>query len=392
MRLPRNIQNIGLVTLIAMLIWLYAEGQDVRDASVDLELRPPPTVEGSEQVFDLLQADEQLGPIDANATFKGAGASLSRLLAAWADGTVVLNIDAGDLPAEIPPDRRVQLSTAELLAKTRLRGGDPSSPTVSELGLSVVAVEPEQVTVLVDRLERRSVPVRLVHEGVKLDGEPTLEPAQVTVTMLESLEVSVVDAIVPRLPTMAPGQYEGVTAHLQLPPALLATPSGRRHLRLHRETVEATFTKAAQRRRIEWPASPPVWVFGRPSAFDAYDLAILGLGPAGEPIETNTPLGKVTIEGPASLIEQMKNNPDDYTVIARLDLHDAKPDVQNIRWISAIEIGDNTGPTSQTLAVVPLTEAARLGASGDAAEFQDDQRWAIDVEKAPRVVVRLTPR
>lgn len=350
----RRAQSVGLVTLITAVIWLYAEGQDVRDVTREIRLTLPARV-GEATVVQFANPERAAS---VQVHLMGASASLSQVeQQLGGGGTLRLPID----PRDVEGGGTVTLNLASLISKARLRSGEPGSPTLLDLGISVLSVEPAEMRVAVDELVTRELRVRFIPETVEVQLNSPPEPAQVTATLLQSrldaigeaTDALYVEAVVPRetlagLPENTP--LEDIQAELRLPDVLI--PAGRmaEFTRLHRETVSLSFTIAQQRSSIRLGAPVPVWLTSSPSELERYrvDLA-----------DEDRVLSDVRVEGPRDLIEQLKAEESDLRVIARFELTSEELDSGlSSAPLTAIEIHEMVDGRRRVRALAPLNPRA----------------------------------
>lgn len=163
-----ELKNVLLATLIAGLVWVWAEGESVSTRSVVVVIDFPADA----------QADLYVRPDDA----------------AW-KGSVRVRLEGSIRNIE---------SAAQVLGTTLvLRPGLPGMPTaegekqvvdlrealgglaeLQQLGNPVAEIEPRSVIVQVTRMVSREVPVRAVlAREIALDGEPVVNPLMVTIRM-----------------------------------------------------------------------------------------------------------------------------------------------------------------------------------------------------------------
>jgi len=165
---------------VAVLIWLYAD----MEKTVIKEFERKTLRLTVKQAKDLALLDErdqgkQPAPVekrDVEVAFKlrGSSAALDRFTEALNNRGGLIEIDAG----KYGPGKQ-RTSTADLLSLDGL---------ITGLGLTVDAASPQAISVSLDRLIRvADVPVKFEFAGAELAGEPTIEPAKVSVTVPASL-------------------------------------------------------------------------------------------------------------------------------------------------------------------------------------------------------------
>jgi hypothetical protein len=344
----RQIQNVGLVTLIAALIWLYAEGQDVSDVSRQITVTLPDRV-GQNMVVTSANGESSTR---LTVTFKGATAPLGQVQAGLgSSATVQLPLDASRLP-EGPQG---PLTLAPLIAQVHVNPNDPASPTVSQLGVSVVNVDPADLLVNVTELVPVEVPVRFRPPGVQLGASVRIDPAEVTVEVPRAVaeqyaaapdSLAVEAAIRPeQLANMPEGVAQTMTLNLRQAGILADV----KHARLQTRTADVTFTIERQKASYVAPLVP-VWLVAPPSELERFAVKLK---------EQNQVLRDVTITGPRNVIEQLREAGGTVRVIARFELTGDQLDRGvTSAPLSSIEIQRTEDGVTQVQHVVPLNPDA----------------------------------
>jgi len=349
----RRAQSIGLVTLITAVIWLYAEGQDVRDLTREVRLSLPARI-GDATVVQF--AGDTPGQVQLQ--LMGASSSLSQFeQALGAGGSLRLPIEPADLAGPSP----VALDLPAMIGRARLREDQPAGPTLEDLGISVISVEPARVRVNVDELVNRELRVLFDPGTVEVQSNWTAEPAQVEATLLRSrldavegaADALYVEAVVPRetLADLPEGvRQENFQADLRLPEVLIPAGPMADYTRLRRQTVSLSFTVERQRASVRLSKPVPVWLISSPSELQRYrvDLA-----------SEDRVLNDVRVEGPRDLIDQLKAEGSELRVIARFDLTSEELDRGvTASTLTAIEIQEVVDGRRRVRAVVPLNPRA----------------------------------
>jgi len=344
----RHIQNFGLVTLIAALIWLYAEGQDVNDVTRQLTVTFPDRV-GQDVV--VTPVDGEL-PLRVNVTFTGATAPLGQVQAGLgARGDVVLPID----PSRLPNAPQGPLALAPLLAQVHIDPRDPSSPTIAQLGVSVLNVDPADVLVNVIELVPVEVPVRFRPTGVQLGPSVRIDPSDVIIEVPRHIaeqygaspDSFAIEAVVrpEQLANMPEGVAQTMTLNLR-PAGILADI---RHVRLQQRSADVTFTIERQKDSYVAPLVP-VWLVAPPSELKRYNIEL---------DQQNQVLRDVTITGPRDLIDQLREAGGNVRVIARFEMTGDQFDRGvTSAPLSSIEIQRIEDGITQVQHVVPLNPDA----------------------------------
>ncbi|MEM6334234.1 MAG: hypothetical protein AAF823_12930 [Planctomycetota bacterium] len=221
-----HIEAVLITTLLAALVWLWAEGKDVQTYDgqiVPIQLVAPPGFEG-ELVIEPAEI------IRAEAAFETSSAQFDLFLSRLRDGAIAITIP----PPEIGNTRTAPLS---LRAQLQAELFDP-------LHIDLDDLEPAAFPVRVDRIVDAELDIALsLPPGVTLPQPATLQPATASVRLPASLlDAAAAPVLTARLPIDAinaaePGQPQSVTLALALPDALRSNRS-----ELRTPAVEVTFT------------------------------------------------------------------------------------------------------------------------------------------------------
>jgi hypothetical protein len=336
----RRIQSYGLITLITLLIWLYAEGTNVDEFELNLVAQLPARV-GQDRVVDFADGTERL-PLKVR--FRGNAARLSDLETRLDRmPRILLPLETDDLP-----DAGQGAILLEPLLEEAKIGPVPNGRTFSSLGVSVVGVEPREVPITADRIVEETVDVKFNPEGVQLGPSVTITPPEVPVTMTASLarlrqnspDAFYVEARIPEqtLRTLEEGVGHTISARLERSPVLQAP-----HVEVPVQSVDVTFTIARQKDVVTLPVVP-VWLYGPPSELGRYEV---------EMAEGEGLLRDVTIEAPRDLVDRIRRG-GTVRVVARFEL--ASEDLSrrtDTATISFIEIAELQEDTTRQVTVVP---------------------------------------
>ncbi|MFA7236834.1 MAG: hypothetical protein WC058_08220 [Phycisphaeraceae bacterium] len=359
MRIFKPMQSYLLVTLIAALIWLYAEGQNVRTDTRTVTVALPARI-GQDLVADFVAGSDQL---TVAVTFKGATSALDQLkVHLGATGAVELPVQSSMIAAT----GKQTLNLSMLFPQVRVEPEKPGSLSVSEQGISVVGVEPGEVAIIVDKLVTKDVRVVFDPRGVQLGPSVKINPATIPVTLPQSFldrlagsdDALFVAATIPagRLSDMPEGVEQTLPLTLELSKPLGADKRVERHIKLGVTTADVTFTIARQQDSLAVQLVP-VWVSTPPSELRRYDVTLA---------DESRVLREVTITGPRDLIERLRSKPNEMRVIAQFQLTgDMLDKGVTSAPISSVEI-QQVSATGQgrVLHVVPVNPAA-LAAGGE---------------------------
>lgn len=289
MNWKHRISDFAWVTLISVLIWLYAEGRNVQTtafetlpltvslASKDLILMPPV-------------------PTSVRLRFKGATAELDKLKQELSRGGIDLTLDDVTEPGE----RSIVL--ADVL---------PGAKPIRRVSVNIVDIDPPTFQLRVDRMVTQNVNVTFKPNDVQLvGGAAQIKPAQVAITMPESKLKQISDALVLEaipavsLKTLPPGVEHTMAAQVKLPTVLAGDPT----VKLEPANVQLTFTIDKKEDAVVLP-SVPVFVEMPPAEQENFKVI---------PADDSQVLKDVKVTGPAELIQQVRDG--QIRVVASLRL------------------------------------------------------------------------
>lgn len=271
------IKTYALVTVVSLLIWVWAEAESLSTVPVS------PRVE-------LARTDVVPTVLDAgwNGTVRmrvrGSSAAVSQ---AQSRLSTVLSLvpGIGGIPAT-PGEHNVDLRDA-------LR----DHPALARLGVNFVDVEPAIIRVRLDQLASRSVEVRAVLPGLDVQGAATAAPPKVTLRLLErdvanlppvlaataTPDADVLARLAGEGPHTVPGRVSVPGLPAWLGPVTIDPPE-----------VLVTFTLRSKIDAWSVPQAP-IWVVLPPG-----EAASWSVTPAQAFVEN------VSITGPRELIEQVR--------------------------------------------------------------------------------------
>jgi len=380
MRLKRDLPSLVLITLITLLIWLYAEAQNVKTVATSISITLPQRV-GSDRVAYFAEGEDV---VRASVQLRGSSTQISAFQARLGGQPLQLPVEANDLPED---RNRITLDLASLLANARLDATDPTSPTINSLGLNVIASEPGRINVGYDRLVTRTAPVRFAPQQVQIAPTYKVEPGNVRITLPRSAleliggseDALYLEAVIE--PERLRAIPEGVTQTMSatLDESNLADVGGidTRRIQLHRQSVDVTFTIARQK-DTAMVKLVPVWVVAPPSELQRFAVTLA---------DESRVLRDVSVTGPRDLVQRLRDNPGDVRVVARFELTgEALERGIDRAPLSSIEIQEVTGQSSRILELIPLDRQRTFARSDGSAVFTS-QNLTIT---APRTHVNLT--
>lgn len=253
------IKTMLLVTLIAALIWIWAEGESFSSATVN------PRVS-----FVKDSADLEISP---DAEWRGTvrlrleGSNVAIKQAEQLLGTALI-LKPGQPGVPLTPGDRQTVNLVEVVKLL---------PSVRQLGITVVDVDPPDVAVNVTKFVRREIAVRPeLPLEIELLGEPTVTPQRVTVRMPEQLAAKLTEtdlAVVTVSQRDLQLTRDDATQTLKLPITLPALLQGVRGVEAQQEVVSVAFRV---RKNVDTVtlASVPVWVSIPPTETSSWDIEV----------------------------------------------------------------------------------------------------------------------
>lgn len=301
MRIVRQLITLLMVTVVAVLIWAFAEAESLRKEEVSVELIFAPEV----------SADRQLtlrGPIDSvgntdivhlQVRLEGSAASVDE-----ADRILrkPLRFDPYDKSLPATPGEHV-LDMRTILA---------SHSEVQRIAASIASVEPATIPATVEELVVRELDVRVELESGETDGQPEPRPAKVLLRTPKAVSESLPRGLIAtahldagQLERLVPGRRETVPGvKLLLPEPLNSTKS----VRLDPPNIDVHLTLST-RTPTSKALNVPVQVVLASVEQKLWDITF-------DPRNQFVP--DVTVTGPAEIIRQIEERK--LPVVALLQL------------------------------------------------------------------------
>ncbi len=279
-----RVENVAFVTVIAALVWLYAEGRSVAELreTLTIQLEPPP---GQQLLIAEPGPDGTLTPLSeltVDVLLRGSRGALAQ-----AEGFA-----SEALVHPINPDEPEQ--TLELDTLLRELGLD-------ELGVNLQEVTPRRQRVVVEpmvRVENIRVELRQADTGVTFAQPPRADPSTVTLLVPQSRAADARDAVVvARFDELDLAQFpedlpQSRALVLDLPEGLDA-----RFCRVEPAQTTVTFELSTAVAELELNAVP-VWIAKPPSVDRDYAIDFAD----GMPRTVS-----LRVRGPAEAIDQLEN-------------------------------------------------------------------------------------
>ncbi len=296
------LKTIILTTIIASLVWLFAEAETLRDKEVDVRLILQPK-SGSDLVVDIQ------GTVSREFTVKlrmqGGSLRVDQAERQLTDLPIIMTLGDEGVPASTG-EHRIDLMSA-------LR----SHTTLRELGVSLQSVEPQSLGILVDEYMTRELAIHAIAPpdaiGLEFASAPIISPPRARVTLprrdAERLGTdAALEAQISKLEfdRLVPGRQETLTnIRLRLPITPSPTPNA----------APGTITTPPLRATIA-PTSVDIQLVVRPRSAEfllprvPIDLRLPAseLGKWSVTIaEDELNLTDVKVIGPAELIQQVRD-------------------------------------------------------------------------------------
>lgn len=254
MHLRERIETGIIVTLIAVMIWLYAEAENVKVYSepVTVRLVPAPG------------KDLRLSPGEPFRVFlsykgsTGQNQAMSQLIS-----EKEFTLEVGGKASEEPTDESVNLRDYF----TQLRA-------FTDLGVEIISSEPDTVIARIDPVRtislRVAVPASMStpHAELGLSVEPREIPVRLPASQMER---ALSAQIVPSLQGIDFSQYAANTPHTLTLPVELPSTLDRQQIRLTQESVQLTFTVRKSSDSYQ-PAFIPIRLNVQPRLLQQYDI------------------------------------------------------------------------------------------------------------------------
>ncbi|MEX0886653.1 MAG: hypothetical protein WD009_09465 [Phycisphaeraceae bacterium] len=270
-----KIQTGLIVTVIAVLVWLYAEGQAVTEQPKQVELS------------FVSPGDRQLAispeRVSVTATFSASASQMRRVEAVLRQGPL-------QVPVRLPtgPTAYEQaMPIRDLLLAT----------TLGQLGVNITDTAPLARTVRVEPLVTHEAPVRVEVEPGYHVQRPRVEPRTARVTVPVSLaDLAQRQAVV--VPLTDLGTFEvDAEQTLEVPLELPAVLRGRPWVRLEPGSAHVTFTITRQTDTVTL-TRVPIEISVSPVRLRDFEIDIA---------DEDLVLHDVELSGPADVIERVRN-------------------------------------------------------------------------------------
>lgn len=266
-----------IVTIISVLVWLYAEGENVLEYNnqrMQVRFVPPP---GQELAVTPQEAIPILVSIRASAGEMG-----------W----LKEQIRQGPIEIEVQPDSDQDSPHQTVLLETAL-----AETELGRLGINITGTDPKTRTVRVEPLVTRKVSIEAAPTDVQFAERPTFRPREVTVTLPESLAALAEEAsIIGRIDALNLSAYEVntdvvATVPLELPDGLQVPWTT-----LSQSTAQVTFNIRKLTDSVVIPRMP-IRISVDPLSLEQFDVVLN---------QSDIVLRDVRLTGPSDVIQSIR--------------------------------------------------------------------------------------
>jgi YbbR domain-containing protein len=284
-----HVKNILLVTLVTVIIWVFAESESLRTVQippVDISILPVPNADYTVDVAESAAVHGNVVRVDLS--LEGPAAALDTVQALLRQPIVV---NPGEGFSSEKGAHSVSLQDV-LRAKLNLAGR----------GVSIKSVSPESVNVTIDKLVKKTVKIDVEFPpGTELDGPAELKSSTASITLAESDSSKINDntSVIARIDSAAmsrlnPGRKETITGvRLYAPPELAQVA----RLKIDPASVDVSLTLRTKTATIKVP-SVPVHIRIAPGELSKWDIDIP---------EQDRFLTDVTVSGPSDAVKQVQD-------------------------------------------------------------------------------------
>jgi hypothetical protein len=283
----KAVRTFAVVTIITLMIWVYAEGENVKLYTLDVDIEFTPARDVS-----LIIKPAQVSR--ARLTVRCSAEKFAQLEGRTRNDAIPLTVKGW----RAEPDQTIVLKDA--MERRSL---------VSDLGINIVDVQPSTVQIHIEQSQELSLPVQVVADGVELADTPSVDKAVVTVnvpaSLASALEGRKFEARLDpaRLASLQVGVPHTLTVGLTPPEPLLPVLDT-----LALPEVRVTLTIRSQSDSVRL-ASVPVWQASPPAAMARFNIVL---------DNENEFRRDITLTGPADAIGLIRRG--ETKVVAELRL------------------------------------------------------------------------
>lgn len=301
----KRMRTAVVVLVVTLLVWVFAENESLRQEPWDGRVRLDPARE-DRLITPLGVGQDWDGSV--RLTVEGSAAAIDRFKS-LADGSIVLSAGA-ELPI-VEGEHVVEMATA-------LR----QHAAVRTSGVSVLDADPPVLTLRVDRLTDREVPVVVEAQDAQFAGPATPSSATAVLRLparlvetLPSDAQAVARLSAAAVASLSPGRLELVRGVRLSPPAVVAGEGG---VSLTPQTVDVSVTVRSRTDSVLLPTVPvhvrlPAVELGR------WDVRVSG----------DTVLRDVRVTGPGEAIARIQSNELPVVAVVPLTFEDLERGIES---------------------------------------------------------------
>lgn len=281
-----EVQTVAIAVVVSLLIWLWAEGQNVTRKPLSVQVILP-ELAGSDLLLDAREGSAAGFEGAVRLVFEGSTAALERVEDLRGS---ILSVAPGSpgLPTTPGANQVVNLMSA-------LR----AHPEIIRLNATLTLVEPETVVVSATRLASRELPVRVeLARNISLAGDPRPSVGRVRVRVPEA-QAGRLNEEAYALAVVSEDQIlglrgegtENVKATLRLPAGMGEFDA----VRFQPDTIDVTLRVRQALESAKLPANVPVWLALPPTErTDRWEIEVL-----------DKFLPEVTVSGPPEQVARL---------------------------------------------------------------------------------------
>lgn len=324
-----EISTIGVAFVVTLLIWLWAEGQNVTRQPISVQVNLPEIADGDLLLTPQGAAEGTGFDGSVRLVFEGSISTLERLE------------DLRGSVLQIAPGSTGLPSTAGASQVVNLLSALRAHPDIARLSATLYAVEPETVVVSATRLASRELPVRVeLARSISLDSDPVAALSRVRVRVPEAQAGRLNDQAF-ALAFVSEDQLlglqgegtESVKASLRLPESLGEFDA----VRFQPDTLNVTLRVRQKLEQARLPANVPVWLALPPTErTDRWEIEIL-----------DKFLPEVTVSGPPEQLAKLGRPGTAIKAIVEIGTDDLNKAAEGLSPVSPTETGNSNPSTGQ---------------------------------------------
>lgn len=282
-----KLETFFVVTVITLLIWLYAEGENVQRYTRSVTVRFVPPLGQS-------LAIQPSGPQPLRLTYSSSTSQDQRFRA----------VAARPIDLEIDLEAGVDRAEQSVSVRERLM----SEPRIVSFGLQIESIEPDQpITVTAERLTAVTLPIAIAPGAVQLEPGYAIDPSEARIQLpvhwaMASKDLQLQVELDQIAESLEPGQPYSKRLRISPPPGL------EQYARVEPDRTLVTFTVKSQTQAVTLEGVK-ILLMLPPLLARQYDVALANEQLVLDPIE---------IVGPSNKIAAIKADPQQVVAVLRL--------------------------------------------------------------------------